>query len=47
MKLGPVTKLYKKNLKKMTMTFMSINYDVIVIFPIYGQFGAMQKPDSE
>ena len=22
------------------------NYDVIVIFPIYGQFGAMRKPDS-
>ena len=52
MKLGPVTKHYKKNFKKktkkkMTMTFMSTNYDVIVIFPIYGQSGAMQKPDSE
>ena len=23
------------------------NCDVIVIFPIYGQFGAIQKPDSE
>ena len=22
------------------------NCDVIVIFPIYGQFGTMQKPDS-
>ena len=31
----------------MTMTFMSTNYEVIVIFPIYGQSGAMQKPDSE
>ena len=24
---------------------MSVNYDIIVIFPIYGQFGAIQKPD--
>ena len=25
---------------------MSANYDVIVIFPIYDQFGAIRKPDS-
>ena len=25
---------------------MSTNFDVIVIFPVYGQFGAIQKPDS-
>ena len=25
---------------------MSANCDVIVIFPIYGQFGAMRKLDS-
>ena len=25
---------------------MSVNCDVIVIFPIYGQFGAIWKPDS-
>ena len=25
---------------------MSANYDVIVIFPIYGQFGAIQKAAS-
>ena len=25
---------------------MSANCDVIVIFPIYGQFWAIQKPDS-
>ena len=25
---------------------MSANYDFIVIFPIYGQFGAIQKPDA-
>ena len=49
MKLGPVTKLDKRN--KTTSTkfddnVMSVNYGVIVIFPIYGQFGAIQKPDS-
>ena len=25
---------------------MSRNWDVIVIFPIYGQFGLIRKPDS-
>ena len=25
---------------------MSANCDVIIIFPIYDQFGAIQKPDS-
>ena len=25
---------------------MSENFDVIVIFPIFGQFGAIRKPDS-
>ena len=25
---------------------MSTNYVIIVIFPIYGQFGAIRKPDS-
>ena len=49
MKLGPVTKLDKRN--KMTSKefgndVMSVNCDVIVVFPIYGQFGAIQKPDS-
>ena len=24
---------------------MSTNYDIIVIFQIFGQFGAIQKPD--
>ena len=36
----------KEKGQKLTMTFMSTNYDIIVIFPIYGQFGAMQKPNS-
>ena len=25
---------------------MSTNYDAIVIFPMFDQFGAIQKPDS-
>ena len=49
MKLGPVTKLDKKNKttsKKFDDEVMSANWDVIVIFPIYGQFEAIRKPDS-
>ena len=49
MKLGTVTKRDKKN--KMTSEkfgddVMSGNCDVIVIFPIYIQFGAIRKQDS-
>ena len=47
MKLGPVTKLDKKNTttsKKFDDEVMSANCDVFVIFPIYGQFGAIRKP---
>ena len=49
MKLGPVTKLAKRNTatpEKFNNKIMSANCDVIVIFPIYGQFGAIPKPDS-
>ena len=49
MKLGPVTKLDKRNktkAKKFDDDLISANCDVIVIFLIYGQFGAIQKPDS-
>ena len=49
MKLGPVTKLDKINKttsKKFCDDVMSENCHVIVIFPIYGQFGAIWKPDS-
>ena len=49
MKLGPVTKIDKRNKttsKKFDDDVMSENCDVIVIFPIYGQFGAIRKPDS-
>ena len=49
MKLGPVTKLDKINKitsKKFDDDVMSENCDVIVIFPIYGQFGTIRKPYS-
>ena len=49
MKLGPVTKRDKRNKttsKKFDDEVMSENRDAIVIFAIYGQFGAIRKPDS-
>ena len=49
MKLEPATKLDKRNKtisKKSDDDVLSANCDAIVIFPIYGQFGAIQKPDS-
>ena len=48
MKLGPVTKLDKRSKnasKKIDVDLMSANYDAIVIFPMYGQFGAIRRPD--
>ena len=48
MKLGPVTKLDKRNKttpKNFDVDVMSDNYDVIVICRIFGQFGAIQRPD--
>ena len=48
-KLGPVTELNERNnitLKKIIDDTVSANYDVIVNFPIYGQFGSLRKPDS-
>ena len=47
MKLGPVTKLDRKNKatsKKIDNDAISENCDVIVIFLIYGQFGRTWKP---
>ena len=44
MKLGPVTKLKKRNKiipKKIDADFMSGNCDIVVIFPFYSQFGAI------
>ena len=49
MKLGPVTKLDKENKttsKKCEVDIMSIICDVIVTFGIFGQFGAVWRPDS-
>ena len=48
MKLGPVTKLEKRNKTSKTIDndVMLANCDVIVIFPIYSQFGASRKSHS-
>ena len=49
MKLGPVTKFDKRNRatsKQDDDDVISTNWDVIIVFPIYGQFGAVRKPDS-
>ena len=49
MKLGPATQLderKKTTSKNIDDDFMSPNCDVIVIFPIYGHFGGIWKPDS-
>ena len=49
MKFGPTTKLDKRNKttpKKFDENVMPENCDVIAIFQIYGQFGAIWKPDS-
>ena len=50
MKLGAAIKLDNKRNKTTSKKFddnvMSENCDVIAIFPIYGQFGAIWKPDS-
>ena len=49
MKIGPVTKLDKRNtatLKKADDDIMSANYEVIIVFLIYGKFGAILEPDS-
>ena len=49
MKLRPVTKLDKRNKttsKKFDDDVMSENCDVIVIFRVFGQSGAVWRPDS-
>ena len=48
MKLGLITKLDKRNKtrsNKFDDDVMSKNCDAIVIVLIYGQFGAIRKPD--
>ena len=50
MKLGPETKLDKRNKttsKNFDEDVMSADCDVIVIFPIFSQFGPIRKPDSQ
>ena len=49
MKLGPVTKIEKRNKtasKKFHVDVMSEKCDVIAIFRIFDQFGALQRSDS-
>ena len=49
-KLGSVTKIDKKNRttsKNFDVDVMSENCDVMVVFRIFGQFGAILMPDSE
>ena len=47
MKLRPVTKINKRNKTvSKRIDFILENCDIIVIFPIYSQFGAIQEPDS-
>ena len=49
MKLGPITKLDKRNKvtsKTIDDGILPVNCNVIVIFVIYGQFGAIRKPDT-
>ena len=49
MKLGPVTKLDNRNKamsKKNDDDVISENCDVIAIFRIFGQFGAVRRQDS-
>ena len=49
MKFEPVTKRDKRNTttsKKFDDDFMLEKWDVIAIFSIYSQFGAIRKPDS-
>ena len=41
-----LTRKTKQRPKKIDNDVMSANCDVIVIFPIYDQFGAIWKPDS-
>ena len=49
MKLGPVTKLEertKTTSKKIDYDAMPENCDLIVIFWMFGEFGAVPRPDS-
>ena len=50
MEFGPVTKFDKRDKttsKNFDVYIMSEKCDVVVIFRIFGQFGAVRRPDSE
>ena len=49
MKLAPETKKFSQrqlHIKKIDNDIVSVNYEGIVIFPVFGRFGAIRKPDS-
>ena len=47
MNLGPVTKLDKRNtIRSKKIDEFSESCDVIVIFPVYSQFGVIRKPHA-
>ena len=48
MKIGPVTKLEKRNKttsKRFDDSIISKKFDIIIIFSIYDKFGAIRQPD--
>ena len=50
MKFGPETKFDKRDKltsKNFDVYIMSEKCDVVVIFRLFGQFGAVRRPDSE
>ena len=50
MKLGPLIKLDNRNnmtSRKIDDNVMRVNYDEVFIFPNYGQFGTICRPDSQ
>ena len=49
MKLRPLSQIEKRNTvisKKFDDEVISVKYDVIFIFPMYGAFAAVRKPDT-
>ena len=44
-KYDPVTRPEKHNVKKIDGEVVLAKYDIVIIFPIYGLFGAIRNPD--
>ena len=44
--MNKIDKRNKTTSNKIDDNVMSANYEALVIFPIYGQLGAIRKPDS-